>query len=201
LNILEVPTPELLELIAEDFKTKLTKPEFTEWIKTGAHRERVPQRTDWWYLRTASILYRVYRDGPVGTERLRTYYGGRKNRGVKPEKFVKASGKIIRTCLQALEKEKLIKKAKKGRIISKEGEKYLNSISKKLSNSIKTIKQTTKEQTEIKKEKQKENTEIKQTEIKKEKQKENTEIKQTEIKKEEQKKESKEKPQEKKEKK
>ncbi len=29
----------------------------------------------------------------VGTERLRTYYGGKKNRGVKPEHQYKASGK------------------------------------------------------------------------------------------------------------
>ncbi len=132
MNILEVPTTELLKLIKEDFKTKLTEPSFTVWVKTGAHRERAPQQNDWWFMRTASILYRVFKDGPVGTESLRTYYGGRKNRGVKPEKFVKASGKIIRTCMQALEKQGFVKKSKKGRIITSKGHKYLNEIAKKI---------------------------------------------------------------------
>ncbi|MBN2127678.1 MAG: 30S ribosomal protein S19e [Candidatus Diapherotrites archaeon] len=155
MNALEVPTPKLLEIITEDLKGKLTEPAFTAWVKTGAHRERAPQRADWWYLRTASVLYRVFVDGPVGTESLRTYYGGRKNRGVKPEKFRKASGKIIRTCLQALEKEKLIKKSKKGRTITSEGQKYLNSMAKKMPNEKKEIKQETKEHIEVKKENEK----------------------------------------------
>jgi ribosomal protein S19E (S16A) len=96
------------------------------FAKTGMHRERAPQRKDWWFVRCASILYRVYKDGPVGTESLRSYYGGKRNRGVKPHHFSKSGGKVIRTCLQALEKDGLIKKAKpKGREISSKGEKFL----------------------------------------------------------------------------
>ena len=34
------------------------------------------------------------------TSRLRTRYGSRKNRGVKPERFKRGSGKIIRVILQ-----------------------------------------------------------------------------------------------------
>jgi small subunit ribosomal protein S19e len=131
-GIFEVPATELIKLIASDFENRIQKPEFTQWVKTGANRERAPYNQNWWFVRTASILYRIFADGPVGTERLRTYYGGKKNRGVKPEKFRKASGKIIRTCLQALEKEGLVKKAKKGRIITPKGQKYLNQKSKEI---------------------------------------------------------------------
>jgi DNA-binding PadR family transcriptional regulator len=53
-------------------------------------------------------------------------------RGVKPQKFRKASGKIIRNCLQALEKDGLIKKLKKGRVISPKGEAYLTKKAKEL---------------------------------------------------------------------
>jgi len=129
LGIFDVPAVELIEAVAADIKKSgnYKEPAWTLFAKSGRHRERAPQRKDWWFMRCASILYRVYKDGPVGTESLRSYYGGKRNRGVKPHHFFKASGKVIRTCLQALEKDGLIKKAKpKGREIAAKGEKFLN---------------------------------------------------------------------------
>jgi small subunit ribosomal protein S19e len=117
----------LIEEVASDLEKKVDKPEWTEFVKTGGHRERSPHRRDWFYVRMASVFYRVYKEGPLGTNRLRTYYGGKRNRGVKPHHFTKASGKVIRTCLQELEKIGYLKKSKKGRIASGKGEKYLNS--------------------------------------------------------------------------
>lgn len=125
MGIYDVPAGMLISEVAKDLKAKLKKPAFTEHVKTGAHRERQPNDPDWFYTRAASVLYRVYKEGGTGTGTLRTYYGGRKNRGVKPEEKRKASGKIIRTCLQMLEKEGLLKKEKKGRSVSGKGEKYL----------------------------------------------------------------------------
>jgi len=141
LGIYDVPATELIDEVAKDFKERVEQPALVKWGKTGAHKERAPLRGDWWYVRTASILYRVYKDGPVGTESLRTYYGGKRNRGVRPEKFKKASGKIIRTCLQALEKEGLIKKEKKGRGISSKGESFLSKKAKELSAKLKQRKE------------------------------------------------------------
>ena len=122
----------LIEEMAKEFneKKELKEPDFTAYVKTGRHVERAPQRHDWWYVRSAAILYRIYKCGPVGTERLRTYYGGRKNRGVRPHKVFKAGGKIIRTCLQELEKNGYIKKEKTGRAITGKGEKFLVLTSK-----------------------------------------------------------------------
>lgn len=140
MGIYDVPATELIEEVAEELKARMQQPEFVKWVKSGAHRERAPLRPNWWYVRAASILYRVYRDGPVGTESLRTYYGGKRNRGVKPEKFKKASGKIIRTCLQALEKEGLIKKEKKGRGISSKGESFLAKKAKEVAGKLKEKK-------------------------------------------------------------
>lgn len=132
MGIYDVPATELIEEIAKDFKSRLEKPEWTDYVKTGQNRERVPLRRDWWYVRLASVLYRVYTDGPLGVESLRTYYGGRKRRGVKPEHFKKASGKIVRVCLQILEKEGLIKKEKNGRGISARGQSYLSKKAKEV---------------------------------------------------------------------
>lgn len=127
-KVFDVPTADLIEEIARELEKhpEAKQPVFAPFVKTGSHRERAPQRTDWWYVRLASMLYRTYKDGPIGTEQLRTYYGGRQARGVKPHHFRKSGGKIIRLGLQTLEKMGLIQKAKKGRIISPKGEKLLN---------------------------------------------------------------------------
>lgn len=133
MGIFDVPAGELIEAVAADLKNNpnFREPSWLLFVKSGKHRERAPQRKDWWHVRCASILYRVYKDGPVGTESLRTYYGGKRNRGVKPHHFSKASGKIIRLGLQQLEKDGLIKRAKpKGREIAPKGEKFLNAKSK-----------------------------------------------------------------------
>lgn len=131
-TIYDVPANELIKEIAIEFKAKFQKPEWVDFVKTGSHRERAPQDVDWYYMRLASVLYRVYKDGPTGTEGLRTYYGGRKARGVKPHIFRKASGKVIRCCLQVLEKDGMIKKLKKGRIVSPKGEAYLTKKAKEI---------------------------------------------------------------------
>src|SRR3989344_3996330 len=125
MGIYDVPAGMLIEEAAKDFKGKIKKPAFTDYAKTGAHKERAPNNPDWFYMRMAAVLYRAYKEGNVGTGRLRTYFGGRKNRGVRPEKKMKAGGKILRVCLQTLEKEGLIKKEKNGRKITAKGEKFL----------------------------------------------------------------------------
>lgn len=98
------------------------------FVKSGAHKERPPEQEDFWYIRAASILRRLYLDGPTGVERLRTYYGGRKERGTKPARFRKASGNIIRKILQQLEKAGLVEKDKKGRKLSRKGISFLDRI-------------------------------------------------------------------------
>ncbi|MDD5148655.1 MAG: 40S ribosomal protein S19, partial [Candidatus ainarchaeum sp.] len=93
--------------------------------------ERAPHKRDWGNYRLASVLYRILKDGPVGTQRLRTYYGGRKSRGVAPPVFRKAGGKIIRVCLQELEKMGLVQKNKAGgRIVSGKGNAFLDKMAK-----------------------------------------------------------------------
>ncbi len=137
MGIFSVPAIELIEGVAKDFGKRIERPGWADFVKTGSSRERAPLRRDWFYVRMASILYRVYIDGPLGTESLRTYYGGRKRRGVRTEHRRKASGKIIRFCLQNLEKEGLIKKLKKGRGITAKGESYLNKKAKEIEELLK----------------------------------------------------------------
>jgi len=125
-------------LIAETAKglkedQKIEMPEWANYVKTGAHKERKPDNEDWWYIRGASLLRRIYMEGPVGVERLRTFYGGSKNRGRRPDQFRKASGKVIRTLLKQLDDKGLTTREKTGRKISSKGQSYLDKISSQIS--------------------------------------------------------------------
>jgi len=138
-SIFDVPGTELVKEIAKDLKQNkgVVEPKFVSFVKTGRSKERAPSQREWYYLRMASILRRIYVDGPLGVGALRTYYGGKKNRGVKPEHFYKAGGKIIRSCIQQLEKLGFVEKIKKGRKISGKGTSYLEKTAKALGEHLK----------------------------------------------------------------
>ena len=87
--IRQIEPKKFIEICKEELKKikEIKPPEWSRFAKTGVHKKFPPQQDDWWYIRSASILRRIYLDGPVGVARLRTYYGGRKERGHKPETF------------------------------------------------------------------------------------------------------------------
>ena len=103
-QILIVNPNELINKAAEELKKqKLVEPtEWSKFVKTGHSKQRLPDNDDWWYYRSAAILRSIAKLGPIGTQKLRTKYGSKKNRGHKPEKFFEASGSIIRKILQQL---------------------------------------------------------------------------------------------------
>ncbi|GIU68609.1 MAG: hypothetical protein KatS3mg001_459 [Candidatus Pacearchaeota archaeon] len=135
------------ELKASEYNLKLAEalkkipefkePEWLKFVKSGSGKARPIDDPDFWYKRAASILRQIYLKGSVGVNRLRTKYGNRKNRGFKPEKFRKASGKIIRVILQQSDKAgfteilkgaKGLKNKKPGRYLTEKGKKFLESI-------------------------------------------------------------------------
>lgn len=129
-TVYDVSADKLIKKVSIDLKDnlKFERPKWTLFVKTGANKERRPDDTNWWYVRAASVLRRIYIDGPVGIQHLRTYYGGLKHRGSKPEEFRRGSGKIIRTILQQFEKIGFIEKDKSGRKITKKGRSYLDKL-------------------------------------------------------------------------
>lgn len=134
-TVKDVNAQELIGLTKEELKKikEIEAPDWAKFAKTGMDRERPPQQEDWWYIRSAAVLRKVYLEGPIGAQALRREFGGRKNRGHKPEKFYKAGGKTIRKILQQLEEAGLIKKKKReGRVISPKGQKFLDNLSYKL---------------------------------------------------------------------
>lgn len=130
-TVYDVPADLLISAIAKDLNEnkKVKSPEWAKFVKTGVHKERRPEDMDWWYTRCASLLRRVYMDGPVGMNSLRSYYGGKKDNGSSPEKFAKGSGSVIRTALHQLEDAGYITKIKEGRIITPAGKSFLDNAS------------------------------------------------------------------------
>lgn len=86
-TVYDVPADILIDGVKEELKNdkNLTPPQWATFVKTGSSREKVPDQSDWWYTRAASIMRKVYVYGPVGVETLRVDYGGKKNRGVSPK--------------------------------------------------------------------------------------------------------------------
>lgn len=125
---------ELAQALKSDY-SEFKAPEWVDFVKSGVSKERIISEPDFWYIRSASILRQIYIRGTVGVIRLRTRYGGRKNRGSRPAEFRPASGKIIRLMLQQAEASGLVEKSKSskaGRRLTDSGKKFLETITGKV---------------------------------------------------------------------
>ncbi len=131
-TVYDIPANILIRRLAQDLKSRreIKPPDWAPYVKTGSHKERAPDDPDWWYVRCASVLRKIYLQGPIGTERLRIQYGGRKRRGAKPNRFHRGSGAVVRTALQQLERAGFIKKrGNKGREMTDIGRSYMDKLS------------------------------------------------------------------------
>ena len=132
----DVPASQFIEKLAKYLRENVDEVQPPAWAsvaKTGTHVEKQPQNPNWWYIRSASILRKVYVHGPIGIEKLRADYGGRKDFGTKPEHAVKAGGSIIRKVLQQLEAAGFVQKAgSQGRKMAPRGRKLLQEVAEDL---------------------------------------------------------------------
>ena len=137
ISVREVDAQKFNNMLKEELKNvkEIIPPAWSQFVKSGFHRERIPQQDDFWYVRSASVLRRLYIDSSVGVERLRSYFGGKKRRGHKPAHFRKSSGNIIRKILQQLETAGLVEKNanKLGRKLTPAGRKLLDKIAYEVS--------------------------------------------------------------------
>jgi small subunit ribosomal protein S19e len=130
-TIYDVPPRQLIELTAKKLHEveEIVPPEWSDQVKTGLHTETQPVQEDWWHIRVAAVLRKVYINGPIGTERLAAQFGGSHDRRSKPYKAVKGSRNIIRRTLQQLEAAGLIQADKnRGRVVTAKGQSLLDNI-------------------------------------------------------------------------
>jgi small subunit ribosomal protein S19e len=133
-TVYDVTPNKLVRKAADKLKGMgIAAPAWIGTVKSGSHCERLPQQPDFWYIRMAAILRNLYVHGNVGVGTLRSHFGARKIRGVRPEKKRKAGGSIIRKAMQSLETAGLVQKKKKGRELSAAGKKLLDAAAKEAS--------------------------------------------------------------------
>jgi small subunit ribosomal protein S19e len=128
----DVPASKFIDRLARYLRENVDEvqpPAWASFAKTGYHVEKQPQDPFWWYTRSASVLRKVYVHGPIGLERLRADYGGRKNNGVKKSHAAKAGGSIVRKILQQLEAAGLVQTVRfQGRGMTPKGRKLLQEV-------------------------------------------------------------------------
>lgn len=109
-------------------EAKIKAPKEAIFWKTGWFKEYPPVDSEnFWYIRAASLLRKLYRK-PIGVNRLRKAYGGRDPGFVHLKHSAKGSGAIIRRVLQQLEEAGYLQKSEKsGRKITNKGRSLLDA--------------------------------------------------------------------------
>ncbi|RLG24298.1 30S ribosomal protein S19e [Methanosarcinales archaeon] len=130
-TVYDVPAEKLITKVSRKLEEieEIGLPAWAAFVKTGVNRGLPPDNPLWWHTRCASILRRIYMNGPVGISRLRTAYAGTKNNGSKPHHSERGSGSILREALKQLEKAGFIESSKDGRLISPKGQSFLDNTS------------------------------------------------------------------------
>ncbi len=134
----DVPAEDLIQAIEEELQDSdaVEPPEWAEFSKTGRDRELPPEEDDWWITRSASLLRKVYLEGPVGVSSLKREYGGKHRKGVEKSHHEEGSGSVIRTSLQQLEEEGLVEIENDGRVASPEGRQLLDGLADEIADEI-----------------------------------------------------------------
>ncbi len=138
-KVYDVPADELISRLTNVLKNEeIPAPDWAMFVKTGAHADKPPQKSDWWYTRCASILRKIYLHGPLTVNDLRTIYGDGKRKmyyGARHHKD--ASGAVIRNAIHGLEKLGYLEKVeKKGSAISRQGMQKLDKLSTEILNEL-----------------------------------------------------------------
>ena len=133
-TVFDVPAAEMIDKLAGILKEneKIVPPEWAGNVKTGVHKELPPTNKDWWYIRCAAVLRKIYTEGPIGIERLRSAYGGKKDNGVQPSHKAKGSGSVARKTVQQLEAAGFLQKVKDGRTVSAKGRSMMDNAAHEL---------------------------------------------------------------------
>lgn len=131
MSVKDVCPHEFIKALAAHLKKggKLKVPEWVDLVKTSKSKELAPYDPDWYYIRAASVLRRVYLRRGMGVGLLARVYGGRKRRGSKPSHFARSSASVARKILQGLEQLNLVEKDNNGgRSITIQGRRDLDRI-------------------------------------------------------------------------
>ncbi|MCP4760877.1 MAG: 40S ribosomal protein S19 [archaeon] len=124
-TVYDVEAFALISAVAEKLKKipGIKAPEESIFWKTACFKETAPNdEENFWFIRSASLLRKLYMRKVIGINKLRKEYGGRSKNHVHKKHSTPASGAIIRRCLQQLETSGLVKTIEgKGRSLTPSG--------------------------------------------------------------------------------
>jgi len=125
----DIPANMLISALADKLSDSkdIVAPDWSEYVKTGVDRERPPTQENWWTIRSASLLRKVAKQGPIGVTTIAQTYGTVMNNGAGPNTPGVASRKIIRTALQQLEAAGLVEMVATKEVDTEEGKQQLYS--------------------------------------------------------------------------
>ncbi|EIJ89792.1 small subunit ribosomal protein S19e [Nematocida parisii] len=145
MKVEEICPEQFIDILSKSLKEekKIEKPVEADHIKTGHGRELAPVSEDWYHVRAASLLRKLYMEELTNPEKSKygfgvmwfaRAYGGAKNNGHKPSHTVSGSKSLVRRILQSLETVKLVSKVSLGgRKLTQTGHAYLQEIAGKAS--------------------------------------------------------------------
>lgn len=140
-TVFDVPSKEFVEAVAKKLQDdkSIVIPEANVYTKTGVCRENPPMEKNWWHMRCASILRKIYVNSVIGVEHLRAEYGGNRDRGSKPNRAMSGSGSVVRRAIQQLEKAGYVTKIKgKGRTLTSKGRSFLDNTANEVLKNVDT---------------------------------------------------------------
>ena len=130
-SVKDVPHIKFIDAFAQHLKRqgRFEIPKWADIVKTGVTKELAPYDPDWLYVRSASMVRKIYIRGGIGVGAFKKVYGSQKRRGTCKKVFMKSSGKICRYILQQLEEMGLVEQDDDGgRRITKEGQRELDTV-------------------------------------------------------------------------
>eukprot|EP01034_Spumella_vulgaris_P021618 gene21618-27657_t len=138
ITVRDISAPKFIAAYAEVLKNndKFVVPKWADLVKTGVHKELAPYDPDWYYIRAAAIVRKVYLRQNTGVGALKKRFGGNYRRGARPERHQDAAGGLIRSILIALDDLKITEKSTNGgRKISRVGQQALDLVAGQVSRS------------------------------------------------------------------
>lgn len=133
LGVKDIPAATFIKTYAKHLKEsgQFEVPKWAEYAKTGCAKELAPYDSDFLFIRAASIIRHLAFRADAGVGRFRKFYGTRQNNGVDPSHHRDASGKVIRHCIQQLQKMDLLTAEGQGiRKISSKGYSSIDQVAK-----------------------------------------------------------------------
>ena len=127
----DVAADKFISAYAEVLKNndKFIVPKWVDLVKTGVHKELAPYDPDWYYVRAAAIVRKIYLREGTGVGALKKRFGGGMRRGAAPLRHQDAAGGLIRAILINLDSLNITEKTKKGgRKITRIGQQALDLV-------------------------------------------------------------------------